>query len=301
MNRKRNHYFPKKSDYWDAVNQCGEELVNSRNKPPILPEYQVFFETESHYALFDLRLREKHLNIESIRQLDDAVYRLTNHRVNAVRVIRKDGLADYIYKRPDSIQLTPDSDADFAIEFFFNFRDKVKFVYKHSGDQSTDTRVKAFMRFFCTWFTDSLGKELKSYNHSWTSSDNVRKWQLKTKQRPIYSSPHSEFQDTQIEKIIEQVLTRNGIRYRKQSEFFIQQMKFTVPDFLLEDERIAIYCDGTEFHKDTQKIIRDKTQDRKLQINGYMVLRFSGSEIISDLRLCEEDILSAIARRRSSL
>lgn len=41
-----------------------------------------------------------------------------------------------------------------------------------------------------------------------------------------------------------------------------------------------------------------KSQDRKLQITGYMVLRFSGSEIISDLKQCEEDILAAVKRRR---
>lgn len=297
-NKKRYHQFSKKSDYWDAVNQLGEELVNNRSKPPILPEHQIFLETESHYALFDLRLRDKFLNKEHIVKLDEAFYKLTNYRINAVRVVKQDGFADYVYNRPAHVTLTPDSDFDTSVEFFFNFRDNAKFILNCDRSKTTDPIVSVFMKFFCLWFTDSRGKELKSYDHSITISNDVKKWLLKKKQHTAYSAPHSEFKDTPIEKAIENVLHRNNIAFKKQAEYFIQQVKFSVPDFLLEQDKIAIYCDGTEFHKEPQRIISDKTQDRKLQLNGYMVLRFSGSEIISDLLQCEEDILAAIKTSR---
>lgn len=299
MIKKRNHYFPNKSDYWDAVNKCGEDFVNSRNKPPISPEFQTSLETESHYAIFELRLREKYLTREHIEKLDNDFFALTGHRVVIVRKIKPDGLAEYVYKRPQHITMSPDSSVDGAIEFFFNFRDRVKFVLKVEKTASQASLVKIFIPLLRKWFTDSLGRELKTYSPSWCLDKNARTWQLKTKQHPLYSSPHSEFKDTPIEKLIEMVLHNNGVQFKKQTEFYFQQMKFTVPDFLLENEKIAIYCDGTEFHKDTQKIIKDKTQDRKLQIKGYMVLRFSGSEIISDIKQCEEDILAAIKQRKS--
>jgi len=174
--RKRYHQFEKKSEYWDAVNQLGEDLVNNRNKPPILPEHQIFLETESHYALFDLRLRDKFLSKEYIAKLDEAFFQLTRYRINAVRVIKPDGFADYIYNRPAHIALTPDSDCDTAIEFFFNFRDNAKFILIRESSETTDQRIKVFMKFFCLWFTDSRGKELKSYLNSCTISSDVKKW-----------------------------------------------------------------------------------------------------------------------------
>lgn len=297
MKFKRNHQFQRKSHYWEAVNAFGEEIVNNRNKPPIKPEYQIFFETETHYLICDLRLRDKFTSIESIKKLDDEMFKLTEHRINAIRRINPDGRAEHIYRRPNEIVLSPDFHFDTYVKFFFNFRDYVKLVYKSNGAETSDQFDKKFHTFFCKWFTDSRGKELKSVNCEKQWYKDVKKWLLKKKQNPAYSVPHSEFKDTPIEEKMEIILQRNNIPYIKQAEFFSNAMKFTVPDFLIEDKKIAIYCDGTEFHKDPQAIIRDKVQDRRLQISGYMVLRFSGSEILGDLLLCEQDILDAIKSR----
>lgn len=297
MKYKRNHQFEKKGDYWEAVNLCGEEIVNNRNKPPIKPEYQIFFETETHYMVCDLRLRDKFASEEHIKKLDEEMFNFSEHRINAIRRINADGRAEYIYRRPNEIVLTPDFHFDTYAKFFFNFRDYVKLVYKSDKKETGDQFEKKYQSFFCRWFTDSRGKELKSVNWEKQTFYDVKKWLLKKKQNPAYSVPHSEFKDTPIEGIMEGILIKNNIPYIKQAEFFKHEMKFTVPDFLIEHKKIAIYCDGTEFHKDTQAIIRDKVQDRRLQISGYMVLRFSGSEILGNLLLCEQDILDAIKSR----
>jgi very-short-patch-repair endonuclease len=54
-----------------------------------------------------------------------------------------------------------------------------------------------------------------------------------------------------------------------------------------EQIRIVVECDGHDFHEKTkEQAIRDKKRDRKLQIAGWKVLRFSGSEIWRDHFSC---------------
>lgn len=63
--------------------------------------------------------------------------------------------------------------------------------------------------------------------------------------------------------------------------------KYITIDFLYYvpkyNTKIAIECDGHEFHEKTKKqVIRDKQRDRWLNKNGYIVFRYSGSEIYND-------------------
>lgn len=43
MKYRRNHRFPNKRSFWDAVNTFGEDMVYHRNDPPIKPGYRVYF------------------------------------------------------------------------------------------------------------------------------------------------------------------------------------------------------------------------------------------------------------------
>jgi very-short-patch-repair endonuclease len=53
---------------------------------------------------------------------------------------------------------------------------------------------------------------------------------------------------------------------------------------------IAIECDGHDFHERTkQQAARDRKRDRTLQALGYVVLRFTGSEIVGNrAEVCRE-------------
>jgi len=60
----------------------------------------------------------------------------------------------------------------------------------------------------------------------------------------------------------------------------------TIPDFYIEDgnKRLAIYADGHTYHERTEyQALRDRNIDRELQALGFMVLRFTGKEIRTDL------------------
>lgn len=66
-------------------------------------------------------------------------------------------------------------------------------------------------------------------------------------------------------------------------------------DFLISDEAsgvtAVVECDGHDFHERTKEQARhDRQRDRELQGKGYLVLRYTGSEIWRDPWGCVEDI-----------
>lgn len=61
--------------------------------------------------------------------------------------------------------------------------------------------------------------------------------------------------------------------------------------------KIAIECDGHEFHERTKdQAARDRKRDRELQHLGWVVLRFTGSEIHRDVYSCCEDAIRHFIR-----
>lgn len=48
-------------------------------------------------------------------------------------------------------------------------------------------------------------------------------------------------------------------------------------------KKIIVECDGHEFHEKTkEQVTRDKERDRFLTKQGYIILRYSGSELVRD-------------------
>jgi len=71
------------------------------------------------------------------------------------------------------------------------------------------------------------------------------------------------------------------------------------PGFL--DRPVIVECDGHEFHEKTrEQVARDKARQRDLQIDGYHVIRFAGSEVFKDPAACAGDVLRFIQRLKES-
>jgi hypothetical protein len=59
--------------------------------------------------------------------------------------------------------------------------------------------------------------------------------------------------------------------------------------------RFIIECDGHDFHEKTkEQAARDKARDRYFSVNGWHVLRFTGSEIYADALECSTEVLAAV-------
>lgn len=71
-------------------------------------------------------------------------------------------------------------------------------------------------------------------------------------------------------------------------------------DFLLESGEcpgvnLVVECDGHDFHERTkEQAARDRSRDRDLQAKGYIILRFTGSEIYRDAWKCAEEVQQQI-------
>ena len=63
---------------------------------------------------------------------------------------------------------------------------------------------------------------------------------------------------------------------------YYKDMPVTLPDFAFPDAKIVIYCDGYEYHSDSNSFQKDRQQSRELQLKGWIVLRFGGAEILND-------------------
>jgi very-short-patch-repair endonuclease len=68
-------------------------------------------------------------------------------------------------------------------------------------------------------------------------------------------------------------------------------------DFLVPSKKIVIELYGYEHHKDKRKLTQDAQRERYLQMKGYQVLRFTGSEVYKDATQCVNEVLAIINSR----
>lgn len=92
--------------------------------------------------------------------------------------------------------------------------------------------------------------------------------------------------------IVEQYsITINGKAYRADFAIFVNYPK--------ADKHLTfiIECDGHDYHEKTkEQAQRDKQKDRDLMMNGYIVVRFTGSELYKNSNKCIKDLIKIILR-----
>jgi len=119
--------------------------------------------------------------------------------------------------------------------------------------------------------------------------------------------------NTSIELAFRKALWRNGVRYRKNLKGLPGK-----PDIVVAGHKIAIFCDGEFWHgkdwnlakeklksrrdfwvkKIERTIERDTENERRLEAQGWTVMRFWGRDIEKNLDLCVADVLDAILQAR---
>lgn len=125
---------------------------------------------------------------------------------------------------------------------------------------------------------------------------------------------HVHTKGSDIEVMLRKALWRQGLRYRKNCSFI-----FGHPDIAFPRLKIAIFCDGEFWHgkdfgedgksikshrgywipKIKKNIERDREVTSALELDGWIVIRFWGGEIISDTDRCVDMIKDAIKTRKS--
>lgn len=117
--------------------------------------------------------------------------------------------------------------------------------------------------------------------------------------------------DSAIELSLRKELWRRGLRYRKNCKKI-----FGKPDIAFIGRKIAVFCDGEFWHgfnwEERQKDLksnqsfwipkiernmeRDREVTRKLQEDGWTVLRFWGKQIKKELNSCADEIEKAVKK-----
>jgi len=120
---------------------------------------------------------------------------------------------------------------------------------------------------------------------------------------------HIRSNDTSIEVLLRKALWHEGIRYRKNLKTLPGK-----PDIVITKYKLAIFCDGELWHgknwetkkekiktnrdywipKIERNITRDNENEKKLEKDGWIVMRFWGDDIKKNLTACVNEIKETI-------
>lgn len=118
--------------------------------------------------------------------------------------------------------------------------------------------------------------------------------------------------DSEIELLLRRCLWEKGLRYRKNVKSV-----YGHPDIAFIGKKVAVFCDSEFWHgfdwenkqneiksrrdfwipKIERNIQRDAEVNRKLQAEGWLVLRFWGKEIKTDVVSCADLVVKCLEER----
>jgi very-short-patch-repair endonuclease len=61
-------------------------------------------------------------------------------------------------------------------------------------------------------------------------------------------------------------------------------------DFAVPDKKVAIELDGHDYHKTKKQRTYDAERERNIELLGWKVIRFTGSEVYKDVDYCVEQV-----------
>lgn len=282
---------------------------------------KVRLESENYYFHINLLLKEefrypnKMLEIV-IKELED----FFKFKVTKIQAFNEDGTSENIYEFNYSKKLPPDNDemcvTTFMLNSYYSYGSYTVGQYlntlcksdNHLSGPSKTSRIQSMSGIFLPYYDHiNLIRLLSILSRFFLMPKNEaiqcidyydckyggyesRKYRKKKKGTHRYSIPHENAYGTRIEEIIEKGLIKENIKFVKQFKLYTKESLFTILDFYIEEGKIAIYCDGFEYHYNKENVIKDRYQDRELQYLGYKVLRFTGSEIVGNPGKCIDEV-----------
>ena len=131
---------------------------------------------------------------------------------------------------------------------------------------------------------------------------------MKKKQQPISRSENMrriKSKDTTIEILLRKALWKRGLRYQKNVKDV-----YGKPDIVFKGKKLAVFADSEFWHgkqllegkyipktntefwvkKITQNIERDKEVNKKLESEGWIILRFWETDIRKDVSACADTV-----------
>jgi len=92
------------------------------------------------------------------------------------------------------------------------------------------------------------------------------------------------------------IAKRGCMAIQMQHELLDWPADFVISCPSISPKQVIIECDGHDFHERTkEQARRDRSRDRAAQEAGYMMLRYTGSEIYRDPLGCAKSAIKALA------
>lgn len=255
------------------------------------------FESENYFFYFNnLKIKLEYDNNPKINELIDALNKFFNFKIIAIYNETANHNRNWIYKSDYSEPLPPDSEPNNMVIFkcVFNknyFETIVQSPDKLTTGQPIDEYGKKLEIIIKQFFLTSNGDEIKNFKiYSTGKYNEILHFKKKRKYSSQFAMPHQNSNSSKIEEIFKNALQIKKIEFDEQYEILNNDKTLSIVDFHIKNTKILIYCDGYKFHNDEPTMLKDKKQDRLLQYYGYKVLRFMGSEIVSNIDECMTEV-----------
>jgi|SRR5690606_18021349 len=147
------------------------------------------------------------------------------------------------------------------------------------GDWLIPSNGIEFLEEFITFpLTKENEYKIKKYNYRYDGVDSYNKY-FGFKFNTGYKGQQGGGVYGEIEFYPQHEVLINSINYRLDIAIFYT-IKYYQTDEIYQKRKIAIECDGYDYHKQPEKFKEDKIRERALKAEGWKeVLRYSGSEI----------------------
>lgn len=212
-------------------------------------------------------------------------------------------LESFIKNIPDTLRIliTENPDDVLIVEFVGNgvYRIHEKHSYETLPMQYRDTRGQynfdangnmLYRHDFRPWADVSgmaTGFPLRPWikiKHPCTISE------FKDKKRLMKSEEYAEnVCESPLELKFAKVAFSHGLQLTPQCKIYTGEAVYRA-DFAIVDRKLAIEIDGHDYHKTKEQRTNDAKRQRALELAGWRVIRFTGSEIHTNLNGCLEEL-----------
>lgn len=274
---------------------------------------RIRLESENYFFyLNSFGIKEEFKNNTKVLEIVKDLESFFEFKVAEVLSVDSSGKPNYLYKIAEDVILPPDQDhmevrglrlnhgsgshnyETIIGEFGLSIKDK----YRKLSDRERSEKYTDMLKELNSTFKNILDKYFnygipgrQTYIEFKSSNTNCEKFRKKRKVGKQWNLSHQNSYGSKIEEILGEALKKRDIKFISQQKIFYGGKLFTIPDFYIEESNLAVYCDGFQYHYDKDTVIKDRQQDRILQLLGYRVLRFTGSEIVGNINDCVNEVL----------
>jgi len=261
--------------------------------------HKIRFESENYYFyLNNLSIKNEYNTKDGIAEIVKVLGETFEFRLIRISRVRSGAEDELIYGYNYSKLLPPDLEETgmhyfkakiiSGQDYFFEcvlYSTKAE-EYRMNHMQISKKYDEVIKKYFNTIYDKPIDR-FELYESGGGMSE-AKKRKKKHKYSGQFGMPHQNAYGSEIEKKLGEKLPEE--KFKRQHEIFYQGKLFTIPDFYVDDPKLLIYCDGFQYHYDRETVIKDRQQDRMLQMMGFKVLRYTGSEIVGKLDECVFEI-----------